>query len=963
MKRIYLFLLFSCVAIWGYGQRDVRFYMNSGEIKALALERVDSIFFDESETMLFLAFEERVERLPIADLDSICYGELPPCVDIVYDADKAMVMNPFAFDSVAIAVDGAKVEVDSRIGREIEYRLSGASEIGAFKMYGLKKYTLTLDGVSLANDCGAAINIQCGKRGRVLLASGKQNTLVDATDYSSLLDEDEKAAFFSEGQLVFEGDGALNVTSLRKHAICSDDYIEVRSGAITVPYSFNDALHANDSIIISGGEMSFKATGDGIDCDGDVRFSGGILSMELHSNDIKGIKSGGNVFVSGGKLSLNMGGIISKGIKSVGSTEISGGDVEIVMSGNSKLIDGEPSYATAIKSDSTVNISGGIVSLTATGLAGRGISADGCVNIIDGSCTIVCSGDNEIYEPSDSDNDEEGTEADEPSYVIYVNKPSGTNMGDGRPGATSSSSWGNIYLYDSNDNLIATLTNSVTINGVLFYYYDFGQAVTGTYYFKSDNYRNYTIKSETFSGLSSDAFYQIGSSYITSGRIRSYSLTDVTSSYAGGAVSSGSTTEKSFAAAGIKSDSDFVLSGGNHIITMSGNASKGIKSDADVHLHGGSLQINTSGNAAIVAADPSYCTAVKCDGDFILNSGRLSVDATGMGGMGVSADGALSIKGGEAVVTVSGSGSSYTSASGTDYYSVKCLKSDGTMELTGGNILCRATGNGGKCIVSDALLTIGGGVAQLTLDARTSGSALGTSSSGGMGGGMNSGFNGAPKAVKGKSDVVINSGDIYVETKADGGEGIESKATLTVNGGNIECNTYDDGMNATNSLIVNGGCIYSHASNNDGIDSNGTININGGIILSSGASAPEEGFDCDRNSFVITGGVLLGSGGATSTPTSASQYYSSLSSVTVTSGRYLSVKNNSGEVLFSYLCPNSVNGATILLSSPEFTATSHTLMYGVTSVAGAVESHFDGVFLVGGTLSGGSSKSFTPAIR
>ncbi len=72
---------------------------------------------------------------------------------------------------------------------------------------------------------------------------------------------------------------------------------------------------------------------------------------------------------------------------------------------------------------------------------------------------------------------------------------------------------------------------------------------------------------------------------------------------------------------------------------------------------------------------------------------------------------------------------------------------------------------------------------------------------------------------------------------------------------------------------------------------------------------------------------------------------------------------NSGEVLFSYLCPNSVNGATVLLSSPEFTATSHTLMYGVTSVAGAVENYFDGVFLVGGTLSGGSSKSFTPAIR
>ena len=228
---------------------------------------------------------------------------------------------------------------------------------------------------------------------------------------------------------------------------------------------------------------------------------------------------------------------------------------------------------------------------------------------------------------------------------------------------------------------------------------------------------------------------------------------------------------------------------------------------------------------------------------------------------------------------------------------------------------------------------------------------------------MNSGFNAAPKAIKGAANVYVNSGTIYAETKNDGGEGLESKATLTINGGIIECSTYDDGVNASSALVINGGCIYSHATNNDGIDSNGTITINGGIALSSGTSSPEEGFDCDQNKFVINGGVMVGTGGATSDPTSATQPYSSVTSVSVTSGKYIAVKNSEGTVLFSYKCPNTVSSATVLLTSPDFTKTSHTLMYGVTSVSDATETLFGGVYSVGGVLSGGSSKSFIPATK
>ncbi|MBQ5896194.1 MAG: hypothetical protein IIW75_06475 [Bacteroidaceae bacterium] len=49
--------------------------------------------------------------------------------------------------------------------------------------------------------------------------------------------------------------------------------------------------------------------------------------------------------------------------------------------------------------------------------------------------------------------------------------------------------------------------------------------------------------------------------YSTSGSTRTYSITDVTGSYAGG--STISSTEDSYAAAGIKCDNNFTLSGGS----------------------------------------------------------------------------------------------------------------------------------------------------------------------------------------------------------------------------------------------------------------------------------------------------------------------------------------------------------------------------------------------------------------
>lgn len=965
MKRLFILVFSLLSVIYLFADNDVKFYMKNGEIKCIAQERIDSISFDENTDIMRLALYDRSVDIQLSTIDSIAYGTLPSTVNVTYCGDKAVVENPFAFDSLEVSVMGAKVTIKCRKQQELDYVLQGASDDGCFKLYGVKKYNLYLNGLSLANTSGAVINSQCGKRGRIFVVDGTVNRLSDAPSYAFTAGEDEKSAFFSEGQLIFEGgNGELIVNGNYKHAICSDDYIEVRGGNITVGHAVSDALHANDSVIVLGGVLDLNVGSDGIDCDGIVRLSGGKVTVNAASDDVKGIKSAADIIIDGADVSVLVSGNASKGIKSTGVFTMQAGSLAVEANGNTILLDGAPSYATCIKSDSVVNVLDGVVTLKATGIAGRGISADVDVNVAGGVLDIMCSGDSESYDPYAA-GDNSSNESKE-SYVLYVSIPS--SVASNRPGGTSSSAWKSVYLYDCSNTLVATLSNSVVVNGTTFYYYDFGSEVTGTYYLKSDEYTSfrgtYTIQSETFTGLDGDRYYQISSSYSTSGSVRTYSLNDVTSNYEGGQVSSGSATEDSYAAAGIKCDKNFTLSGGNHTIVVCGTESKGIKVGGTAVIDDGKLVVNTSGTARIVAYDPSYCTAIRCAGTMTINGGDIDIAATGKGGHGISVDGVLTMNGGDVGITISGAGSSYTSATGTDYYSTKCLKGDVAVNLIGGALNCLAKGNGSKAIVAGGLLTIGNegtDNALLNIRAVTQGTSLGASSGGW--GGMQEGFNAAPKAIKSAADVVVNSGTVYAETAYDGGEGIESKAIMTINGGVVECNTYDDGINATTSLVFNGGYVYSHASNNDGIDSNGSITVNGGVVLASGTNAPEEGFDCDNNQFVVNGGVLVGTGSANSSVTSSSQPYATVSSVTVSQGKYLTVKDSSGNVMFSYMCPNTVSSAKVLLSSSGFTTSSHTLMYGVTAVAGVTESYFNGVFTVGGTATGGSSKSFTPQTR
>ncbi|MBO4381914.1 MAG: hypothetical protein J5799_03125, partial [Bacteroidales bacterium] len=132
---------------------------------------------------------------------------------------------------------------------------------------------------------------------------------------------------------------------------------------------------------------------------------------------------------------------------------------------------------------------------------------------------------------------------------------------------------------------------------------------------------------------------------------------------------------------------------------------------------------------------------------------------------------------------------------------------------------------------------------------------------------------------------------------------------------------------------------------------------------------PEEAFDCDNNTFAITGGTIVGtgvSGNMFSNPTASACTQHSLKYTGASNKDIQIVRNSDNAVILTFHIPTMSGGggwpggggssnAVLTFSSPELTQGSYTLKYGGT-ISGGTEFHN---YYTGATYSGGSTKSFT----
>lgn len=136
--------------------------------------------------------------------------------------------------------------------------------------------TLTLNGVNIKNAANAAIaNMGSGKL-TVKLAAGTENTVSDGGE------SEYDGCVYSNGPLVIEGDGTLNVygNQVDGEGIATKNAdITIIGGKINIECQDDGINIGGDggTITINDGEIFIKASGDGIDSNQNLVINGGSL--------------------------------------------------------------------------------------------------------------------------------------------------------------------------------------------------------------------------------------------------------------------------------------------------------------------------------------------------------------------------------------------------------------------------------------------------------------------------------------------------------------------------------------------------------------------------------------------------------------------------------------------------------------------------------------------------------------
>lgn len=533
----------------------------------------------------------------------------------------------------------------------------------------------------------------------------------------------------------------------------------------------------------------------------------------------------------------------------------------------------------------------------------------------------------------------------------------------------------------------------------------------------------------TLSGESTDGEFYMSGSYKATVELNGLTLTNTTPVKSGAAVHiqngkrikvkvcNGTVNTLTDAVGGsqkgclyVKGHAEFAQKGTLNII---GNVKHGIKTGEYMTLKNATINITkaagdgincaqffqmTSGKIAIsgVSDDGIQCdiedstagsTGETTDhededtGNIYLEGGDITVSVTADAAKAIKAEGDIRATGTNVTATTSGGG--VWDADKVKTKSSSCMSADGNMLVSGGTLTLTSTGAGGKGINVDGNFTATGG----SVTINTSGNAVVASSTGTLSvvtssqqlDNYDSDYKSSPKGIKVDGAIVISDNAVIsVTTTGAGGEGIESKTSIDITGGQTIVNASDDGINASKNtstggsgdLTISGGYVFSKSSGNDGIDANGNCYIKGGLVYAIGTTAPEMSIDANTEEgkkLYITGGTIIAVGDLENSASISGGTCKSASSWTANTWHAL---YNGGTLVAAFKTPassgnsgggpggwpggggpggGSGGGSQKLI---VYTSSTPTVKSGVT-VADGTE-YFGGMANIGGTVSGGS---------
>ena len=271
---------------------------------------VDSIEFDDSE-------------------DYVANTMFAQTISVVFSTDGNATVTGDSED-FSVTISGNDVTIVYSGEEYVMYELSGTAADGFFKLYSAKKQGITLNGVSITNPNGAAINVQGpqaepNKGQRTFIVMKGDNSLADGTSYTDTPDdEDEKAVLFGEGQFIFSGTGSLTVKARGKAGVASDEYIRIIEGILDINATTGKGIKSKGDLYIKGGKIVVNCiANEGIEAKGTLSISDGEVYSYSQSDDA--INSGGNLTISGGLVCAYSQG--NDGLDANGNCYIKGGVV------------------------------------------------------------------------------------------------------------------------------------------------------------------------------------------------------------------------------------------------------------------------------------------------------------------------------------------------------------------------------------------------------------------------------------------------------------------------------------------------------------------------------------------------------------------------------------------------------------------------------------------------------------
>ena len=526
----------------------------------------------------------------------------------------------------------------------------------------------------------------------------------------------------------------------------------------------------------------------------------------------------------------------------------------------------------------------------------------------------------------------------------------------------------------------------------------------------------------TLSGKSTDGEFYMSGSYKATVELNGLTLTNTTPVKSGAAVHiqngkrikvkvcNGTVNTLTDAASGsqkgclyIKGHAEFAQKGTLNII---GNVKHGIKTGEYFTLKNSTINITKAVGDGINCAQYFQMTSgtitisgigddgIQCDidntttgstgettdhededsGNVYLEGGDITINVTADAAKAINAEGDIRATGANISATTSGGGVWDTDDKKTK--SSSCLSADGNMIISGGTLVLTSTGAGGKGINVDGNFTATDG----SVTINTSGNAVVASSTGTLSvvtssqqlDRYDSDYKSSPKGIKVDGAIVISDNAVInVTTTGAGGEGIESKSSIDITGGQTTIYATDDGINASKNtstggsgdLTINGGYVFSKSSGNDGIDSNGNCYIKGGLVYAIGTTSPEKSIDANTEEgkkLYITGGTIIAVGDLESGASISGGTCKSASSWTANSWHAL---YNGGTLVAAFKTPASSSssgggpggwsgggGSQKLI---VYTSSTPTVKSGITVTDGT--NYFGGMANIAGTVSSGTN--------